>query len=166
MPKRGAGRSSAATVARRPKEPTLEDAVAQIMSIKLLQLNLMKEAKKLKEENMDLCERLCEAEDLCKRLSRTEQKAVRQRIAIEQPTQVVATVSQLMSEAVLPDMEQDGAQAMQDKGKSSDDQVVAQLQESAGADGLIVEPVAGSGQEQSTVTGSTINPSASALSCS
>ena len=152
MPKRGAGRSSAATVARRPKEPTLEDAVAQIMSIKLLQLNLMKEAKKLKEENMDLCERLGEAEDLCKRLRRTEQKAVRQQIAIEQPTQVVATVSQLMSEAVLPDMEQDGAQAMQDKGKSSDDQVVAQLQESAGADGLIVEPVAGSGQEQSTVT--------------
>ena len=118
MPKRGAGRSSAATEARRPKEPTLEDAVAQIMSIKLLQLNLMKEAKKLKEENMDLCERLGEAEDLCKRLRRTEQKAVRQQIAIEQPTQVVATVSQSMSEAVLPDMEQDGAQARQDKGKS------------------------------------------------
>ena len=101
---------------------------------------------------MDLCERVVEAEDLCKRLRRTEQKAVRQQIAIEQPTQVAATVSQLMSEAVLPDMEQDGAQAMQDKGKSSDDQVVAQLQESAGANGLIIEPVAGSGQEQSTVT--------------
>ena len=68
MPKRGAGRSSAATVAGRPKEPTLEDAVAQIMSIKLLQLNLMKEAKKLKEENMELCKRLEQAEELCKRL--------------------------------------------------------------------------------------------------
>ena len=103
----------------------------------------MKEAKKLKEENMELCKRLEQAEELCKRLGRAEQEAVRQQSATEQPTQVVATVSQVVSEAALPDMEQDGPQVVQDKGKPSDDQVVAQLQESAGIDGLSVKPVAG-----------------------
>ena len=70
MPKRGAGKQRTAAVVERPREPTLEDAVAQIHSIKLLQLSLMKEAKRLKEENEELCKRLVQAEELCKRLAR------------------------------------------------------------------------------------------------
>ena len=77
MPKRGAGKQKTAAVVERPREPTLLDAVAQINSIKLQQLSLMKEAKSLKEQNEELCIRLVQAEEICKRLGRAEQEAVR-----------------------------------------------------------------------------------------
>ena len=95
MPKRGAGKQKTAAVVERPREPTLLDAVAQINSIKLQQLSLMKEAKSLKEQNEELCIRLAQAEEICKRLGRAEQEAVRQQIAIEQPVQAVAESSQV-----------------------------------------------------------------------
>ena len=83
MPKR-AGRSSAAAAAT-ARTVSLEDAVAQIQSLKLLQLSLTREAGELKDQNMELR----------KRLERAEQEAVRQRGAIEQSAQVVAALSQL-----------------------------------------------------------------------
>ena len=101
MPKRGAAKSSAAAVVGSLGQPTLLDVVAQINSIKLQQLSLMKEAKKLKEENEELCKRLVQAEEICKRLGRAEQEAVRQQIAIEQPVQVVAGSSQVTSQPVV-----------------------------------------------------------------
>ena len=52
MPKRGAAKSSAAAVAGCPRKPTVLDAVAQINSIKLQQLSLMKEAKILLQEDI------------------------------------------------------------------------------------------------------------------
>ena len=79
----------------RPREPTLLDAVAQINSIKLQQLSLMKEAKSLKEQNEELCIRLVQAEEICKRLGRAEQEAVRQQVAIELPVPAVAASSQV-----------------------------------------------------------------------
>ena len=101
MPKRG-GRSSAAAVVR-PTVPTLEDAVAQISSIKLLQFSLTRKVDELKEEN----------KELRKRLEQAEQEAVGQRGAIEQSTQVVAASNKVVLE-VMPQM-------AQDKGKPSND---------------------------------------------
>ena len=140
MPKRGAAKSSAAAVAGCPRKPTVLDAVAQINSIKLQQLSLMKEAKKLKEENEELCKRLVQAEEICKRLGRAEQEAVRQQIAIEQPVQVAAGSSQMTSQPVVEVIaeaveikEKDGKmiplQKKQDKGEPVDDQVMVQLPE-------------------------------------
>ena len=100
MPKR-AGRSSAAAVAT-ARTVSLEDAVAQIQSLKLLQFSLTREAGELKDENMELR----------KRLEQAEQEAVRQRGAIEQSTQVVAALSLVVSE-VMP-------QTLKDKGKPSE----------------------------------------------
>ena len=112
----------------RPREPTLLDAVAQINSIKLQQLSLMKEAKRLKEENEELCKRLVQAEEICKRLGRAEQEAVRQQIAIEQPVQAVAESSQVILPPVAEwtveavetnekDSKMTTPQEMQDKGE-------------------------------------------------
>ena len=140
MPKRGAAKSSAAAVVGSLGQPTLLDAVAQINSIKLQQLSLMKEAKKLKEENEELCKRLVQAEEICKRLGRAEQEAVRQQIAIEQPVQAVAESSQvtlqpvveLIAEAVETkekDSKMIPLQEKQDKGEPVDDQVMVQLPE-------------------------------------
>ena len=140
MPKRGAAKSSAAAVAGCPSKPTVLDAVAQINSIKLQQMSLMNEAKKLKEENEELCKRLVQAEEICKRLGRAEQEAVRQQIAIEQPVQVAAGSSQMTSQPVVEVIveaveikEKDGKmiplQKKQDKGEPVDDQVMVQLPE-------------------------------------
>ena len=140
MPKRGAAKSSAAAVAGCPRKPTVLDAVAQINSIKLQQMSLMNEAKKLKEENEELCKRLVQAEEICKRLGRAEQEAVRQQIAIEQPVQVAAGSSQMTSQPVVEVIaeaveikEKDGKmiplQKKQDKGEPVDDQVMVQLPE-------------------------------------
>ena len=97
MPKR-AGRSSAAAAAT-ARTVSLEDAVAQIQSLKLLQLSLTREAGELKDQNMELS----------KRLEQAEQEAVRQRGAIEQSAQVVAALSLVVSE-VMP-------QTLQEKRK-------------------------------------------------
>ena len=99
MPKR-AGRSSAAAAAT-ARTVSLEDAVAQIQSLKLLQLSLTREAGELKDQNMELS----------KRLEQAEQEAVRQRGAIEQSAQVVEALSLVVSE-VMP-------QTLQEKRKPS-----------------------------------------------
>ena len=140
MPKRGAGKQKTAAVVERPREPTLLDAVAQINSIKLQQLSLMKEAKRLKEENEELCKRLVQAEEICKRLGRAEQEAVRQQVAIELTVPAVAASSQVTLPPVAElkvdaveinekDSKMTTPQEMQDKGEPLDDQVMVQLPE-------------------------------------
>ena len=85
MPRRAGARAATAA-----NTVSIEDVVAQIQSLKLLQVNLARKAKKLEDQSIELQ----------KRLEQAEQEAVRQRGAIEQSAQVVTALSLVVSEAM------------------------------------------------------------------